>query len=374
MLRRNRVHIGGIVVMAVLAAVAAGCGSSDNSKSSSPATPSRATTSAGGSGLQETVDWIKRVDAGDVKPSKKFRIAWVKADANNPYTISEREGGVQAAAKYGATVKVFDAKFNPNTQAQQLQDALTQYDAGKFDGILIEPVAGQVICNPVRVALAKKVPIGIDNQPVCGDDGYTPGTTGYAGMQLQRYFDAHVENAFKSCTKACKAMVITGPVGFDVVTKLQAAVKKMGAKYPNVKVVANQPTDFSAQSAFKVTRDALTANPDISLVVSQWDDMMVGVTRGISQAGKTPGKDIRIYSNGADRSGTKLISSGDMNGSSVLMPVEEASYAMHQLLRFLVDGKKTDGTVWLGDAPAVKEGPGSIFITKDNVDTWKPEY
>jgi ABC-type sugar transport system substrate-binding protein len=335
--------------------------------------PPSASAASSTSSLRTTVNWIKQVEAGKVKPKKTYRIAWVKADANNPYTIAERKAGLAAAKRYGAKVKVFDAKFNPNTQSQQLQDALTGYSAGKYDGILIEPVAGQLICSRVKAALKQKVPIGIDNSPICGDDGHTPGTTGYAGMQLQRYFDAHVAAAFKTCKTSCEAAVLTGPVGFDVVTKLQAAVKKMSARYPKVDVVTNQATDFSAQNALKVMSDALSAHPKISLVVSHWDDMMTGVIRAVQQAGKKSGKDVRIYSNGADRSGVKLLKAGTMNETSILMPVEEASYAMHQLMRFLITKKKS-GTVWLGEAPEVTNGPGSIYLTKRNLAKWKPEY
>jgi galactofuranose transport system substrate-binding protein len=383
-LKRTVRSIAGAVAVGAAALALGACGSSssssDNSASSAapstststPASTSQADAGSGGAtALQQTLAFA----ASNQQPSKKSTIAWVKADATNPYTLAEEKGGLDAAKKFGVSVKVFAASFNPATQAQQLQNALTGYHAGRYQGILVEPVAGQVICPQLKAAIASGVPVAIDNGPICGAVGYYPGTVGYAGMQIQPFFNEHVENAFKSCNgQPCQAAVITGPVGFDNVTRLENAVKTMSGKYPNVKVVVNQPTDFSAQQAFTVMRNALTAHPDINLVVTDWDDMMTGVIQAIKQAGKQPGTQIRIYSNGADKTGVGLIQSGQLTESSVLMPYEEGNYAMYQLIRFLVAKQKTPGTVFLADSPVVKKGPGTITVTKSNVDRWKPEY
>lgn len=363
------------LAVAALAATCAfsACGGNANDGQSASSGGSGTSTNAkiSGAPLEQVRTWI----AQNRKAPKTFHIAWLKADAKNPYTLAEQAGGLAAAKRYGAQVKVFDASFNPNTQSQQLQDALTGFDAKKYDGIVVEPVAGVVLCPRIKQAIARGVPIAVDNQPLCGDDGFTKGTVGYAGVQLQRYFDQHAEYAFKSCKgKPCKAVVITGPVGFDVTTKLQTSLKTLKSKYPNVDVVANQASDFSAQKGLQIMRDALTANPDIDIVISQWDDEMTGVVQAIKQAGKKPGSEVRIYSNGADRAGVKLVGSGDVTETTLLMPYEEGQYAMEEMMRYLITKQKTVGTVWLPQLPLVTDGPGGMFITRDNVGKWKPEY
>lgn len=361
-----------LVAVGVTALSLAACSGNGNGGSGGSGSASKSSDAEiSGAPLEQIQAWIKK----NAKADRTFHIAWLKADAKNPYTLAEQRGGLAAAKRYGAQVKVFDASFNPNTQSQQLQDALTGYDAKKYDGIVVEPVAGVVLCPRVKQAIARGVPVAVDNQPLCGDDGYTQGTVGYAGVQLQRYFDQHAEYAFKSCKgKPCKAVVITGPVGFDVTTKLQTSLKKLKSKYPNVKVVANQASDFSAQKGLQIMRDALTANPDIEVVISQWDDEMTGVAQAVKQAGKKPGTDVRIYSNGADQTGIKLLRSGDMTETSLLMPYEEGNYAMEEMMRYLITKQKTVGTVWLPQLPLVTDGPGSMFITAANADDWKPEY
>ena len=366
-----------MVVLAItaVAALLAACGGSDSSTGSTSSNGGGSEEATGTlteqQALEQTLAWIEE----EPKTDEDLRIAWLKADAKNPYTLAEQRGGLDAAKRYGADVKVFDASFNPTTQFQQFQDALTGYESGDYDGIVVEPVAGEVLCPRVMQAIEKDVPIAVDNQPLCGDDGYTEGAVGYAGVQLQRYFDQHAEYAFKSCKgEPCEVAVITGPVGFDVTTKLQNALKMLEPKFPNVEVVANQASDFSAQEGLKITRDTLTAHPNVSVVISQWDDQMTGVVQAVEQAGKKPGTDVRIYSNGADKTGVGLIEEGRLTESSLLMPYEEGNYAMEQMIRFLLTGKKTPGTVWLPMAPIVKNGPGDMFITKENASEWTPEY
>jgi galactofuranose transport system substrate-binding protein len=344
-----------VAIGAVVGASVAGGSTHTKSRSTAP--------------IDSLLAWIK----SNKKAPKTFKIAYVKQDANNPYTIAALNGAKAAAKKYGATLKVYDARFNPTTQVQQFQDAVTAYKAHKFDAFLVEPVAGAVVCSIAKNAIKAGIPISVVNVPLCGVDGYMAGTVGYAGMQLQRYHNAHIENALKSCKAACEAAVITGPVGFENVTKEQKALKQLLPKYPNVKIVSNQATDYSAPDAYKKMRDALTAHPKISLVISGWDDEILGVVQAITQAGKKPGTDVRIYSNGADKTGVGLIKKGQMTATAVLMPREEGQYGIEMLMRYLITKQKTTGTVWLGDSPLVKQ-LGSLFVTKANVNRWKPEY
>ena len=322
--------------------------------------------------LKDTLAWIARTD---VKPKKKYRIAWVKEDAGlESYTQNETKGGLDAAKKYGATVKVYDAKFNPNQQFRDLQDAITGYKAGQYDAIVVTPVAGAVVCNEVKKAIKDGIPVEVENLSVCGDKGYTPGATGYAGMQQQRAEDEDAETAFSSCKTPCNALVITGPVGFDLTTRDNIAVKKMAKKYPNVHIVANQAGDFTPTAWFNITRQMLTAHPDIDMIVTNWDDSVVGVIRAVKQAHKTPGKDIRIFSVGGNSLGIKLVQTGQIESTNIVTPYHDGFYAMHQLFRFLITGKRSVGSLWPGDAPFITETVGTRVLTKANVGKWKPEY
>ena len=143
--------------------------------------------------LKDTLAWV----AHPQKTSKKLRIAWVKEDATlESYTQKETKGGLDVAKAFGASVKVYDAKFDPNQQFRDLQNAITAYKAGQFDAIVVTPVAGSVVCNEVKKAIADHIPIEVENISVCGDGGYTPGAIGYVGMQMQKAENEDYKEAF----------------------------------------------------------------------------------------------------------------------------------------------------------------------------------
>jgi ribose transport system substrate-binding protein len=310
-----------------------------------------------------------------VKAKKKYRIAWVKEDASlESYTQKETQAGLAVAKKYGATVKVYDAKFNPNQQFRDLQDAITGYKAGQYDALVVTPVAGSVICNQVKKAIAQKIPIELENLSVCGDKGYHPGAIGYVGMQQQRAEDEDYEVAFKSCKTPCNALVITGPVGFDLTVRDNIAIAKAKKKYPKVHVVAVQAGDFTPTAWFGIAQQQLTAHPDINMISTNWDDSVVGVIRAVKAAHKTPGKDVRIFSVGGDSLGIKLVKTGQIEATDIVSPYHDGLYAMEQVFRYLITGKKTVGSVWPGEAPFITKTVGSRVLTKANVAKWKPEY
>jgi ABC-type sugar transport system substrate-binding protein len=322
--------------------------------------------------LKDTLAWVAQTN---VKPKKKYRIAWVKEDQSlESYTQKETQGGLDAAKKYGASVKVYDAKFNPNNQFRQLQDAITAYKGGQFDAIVVTPVAGSVICNQVKKAIAQGIPIELENLSVCGDKGYRPGAIGYAGMQQQRAEDEDYRIAFSSCKTRCNALVITGPVGFDLTNRDNIAIKKAAKQYPNVHIVAVQAGPFTPTAWYQIARQELTAHPDINMISTNWDDSVVGVIRAVKQAGKTPGKDVKIFSVGSNSLGVRLVKTGQIQATNIVSPYHDGLYAMHQVFRFLITGKRSVGSLWPGEAPFITKTVGTRVLTKANVAKWKPEY
>lgn len=373
--------------VAALAVTLAACGSSESTSTSSAAASSAATPSeaaassapaatdsaspaadpaAAGTPMEQTLAFI----AEGTKLSSPARVAFLTACNSNPYCQAQTKGAEEAAAAFGMDMKLFDANFSPDAELKNVQDAIQQ----GFDGYVFIPVAEASGCASLKLLQETGKPIATANSPMCGDADYTEGTVGFVGMQTLSYFEQHVDNAFASCEGPCEVLAVGGFVGSDLFTRWESAIETGLAAHPNVTVVSNQPGNFDPGTALKVTQDALQANPDISVVISSWDDMTRGVEQGVTAAGKTPGTDVRIYSVGATIDGTKRVKDGTWTETTVLLPYEETYYSMAQLARKLETGQDTPGFTNLAEAPPVVDGPGSIFITADNADAFVPEY
>jgi galactofuranose transport system substrate-binding protein len=322
---------------------------------------------ASSTGAQAVLDFDK---SASTKPSKKYRIAYVTECVQNPYCQARLQGLKDAAAKYGFEFKVFDANFNPAEQLKQAQNAVAE----GFDGYLFAPAASAPGCSTWKQFLVPTgKPVVTMDLPMCGDTDYTSGLAATVTMQRQPFFDAYIDNAFSSCTGPCKAAAIGGFVGSDLFNFWEAAIKAAVAKHPNVSVVVDQPGNFDPATALRVMQDGLRAHPDIQLAVSPWDDETRGIAQAVDNSGKKSGTDVRIYSLGATKDGVERVKQGVYNGVTVLLPWEESYYAAVALIMAL-EGHLVNAYVNEADLPRVTDGPGTVFITKDNAGKFSPNY
>ena len=308
-------------------------------------------------------------DKTGVRPARKYRIAYLAECIDNPYCETRLKGIQAAAKKYGFGFKAFDANFNPQTQLQEVQDAVAQ----GFDGYLFAPTAAAPGCTMWRRYLKPTgKPVVTLDLPMCKDADYTRGVAATVTMARQAYFNADVDFAFRSCKSKCKVAAIGGSTGSDLFTEWERAITQGKAKFPNVKVVSDQPGNFDPRVALRVIGDVLRANPDLDVVISPWDDMTRGAEQAIVAAGKKPGKDVRIYSTGATKVGVQRVEQGAWNETMIFLPYEESYYGAVAMIMAL-EGKPVNGYVDEAEMPPVTK-LGSIHVTKQNASKFRPNY
>jgi ABC-type sugar transport system substrate-binding protein len=310
-------------------------------------------------------------DKAGVKPAKKLRVAYLTECVQNAYCQARLKGVTDAAAKFGVEFKVFDANFNPADQLKHTQNAVAE----KFDGYILAPTAAAPACAMWKQFLVPTgAPVVTVDLPMCGDIDYTSGLAGTVTMQRQGFFDAHIDKAFASCEgKPCEVAAVGGFVGSDLFNLWETAIKSGAAKHPNVKVVTDQPGNFDPRVTLQVVQDSLRAHPNLALVVSPWDDMTRGAEQAITSVGKQPGSDVRIYSIGGTKDAVDRVKNGSYNMTSILLPYEESYYGMVALI-MAMEGKPVNAYIDEALLPAVTNGPGSVFITKENADKFAPNY
>jgi ABC-type sugar transport system substrate-binding protein len=309
-------------------------------------------------------------DKSNAKPSKKYRIGYLTECVDNPYCLARLEGLKEAAKKYNFEFKIFDANFNPANQAKVVQNAVTE----GFDGYLFGPTAAQPACGLYKRLLKPtgKPVVSIDIS-MCGDADYTPGLAATLTMQGTAHFLRMVDNAFASCTKPCKVAAFGGFVGSDLFTYWENAIKETKKKYPMVQVVVDEPANYDPRIALKKTQDAMLAHPDITVVLSAFDDMTRGIDQAIVAAGKVPGKDVRIYSGGGTKLGVEKVKSGAWTSTMAYFPWDEAYYGAVALIMAL-EGKPINAYIDEALLPRAMDTTGTPFITKDNAAKYTANY
>ena len=73
------------------------------------------------------------------------------------------------AAKYGATIQVFNGEFDGEKQLNQVMSAIA---SGDFDGFVLEANNPQQLCSAAKATLEAGIVLAVTNVPVC-DAPYT---------------------------------------------------------------------------------------------------------------------------------------------------------------------------------------------------------
>jgi ABC-type sugar transport system substrate-binding protein len=362
----NRSRLAVLLVAVGLALALAACGSVDNDDSSGTEAKKSNQTE-----VSANVAAVRAFDEEGAKPKKQYKIAYLTECAQNVYCKARLRGLQAAADKFGFTFKTFDPNFNPSAQLKLVQDAVAE---GGWDGYLFAPTAGEPGCAMwERFLKPDGKPVVTLDLPMCGDPDYTPGLAGTVTMQRQQYFNELMDNAFAQCKGKCKAVTFSGFTGSDLFNFWTKASDYAEAKHPNVEVIEDYPAEFDPQKGRQDMQDALQANPDIDLVVSHDDAMASGVTSAIKSAGLTPGKDVKVYSTGGSQIGVDALASGEFNETTVLDPYDEAYYAAVALIMAL-EGKAVNGYINEAELPRITDGPGTIFITPENVAEYETNW
>jgi galactofuranose transport system substrate-binding protein len=309
-------------------------------------------------------------DKSGEKPKKKYRIAYLTECVDNPYCLARLAGLKAAAEKYGFEFKIFDANFSPATQAKVVENAVTE----GFDGYLFGPAAAQPGCGLYnRLLKPTGKPVVSIDIAMCGDPDYTAGLAATLTMQGPAHFNEAIDRAFASCEGNCSVAAVGGFVGSDLFTYWENAIKTAAKKYPNVKVVVDEPANFDPRIALTKIQSALLAHPEINIIISSWDDMSRGVEQAVIAAGKTPGKDVKIFSGGATKVGVGKVRAGTWTQTTAYLPYQEAYYGAAALIMAL-EGKPINAYIDEALLPEIVNSTGTIFITKANADKYEPVY
>jgi ABC-type sugar transport system substrate-binding protein len=101
--------------------------------------------------------------------------------------------------------------------------------------------------------------------------------------------------------------------------------------------------------------------------------MSRGVEQAVVAAGKVPGKDVMIFSGGATKVGVAKVKAGTWAMTTAYLPYEESYYGALALLMAL-EGRPLNAHIDEALLPKILDSTGTIFITKENVDKYKPNY
>jgi len=354
---RWRVAVG-VAACSAAVLLVAGCSSSSKSDAGSGG----GSGSTGGASSSATN--AAGTSTGKARSLSDINIAVFYSPTNNAYVDAFNRTADSVSKQLGAKLTVFGSN-DVSTQIQQIQSAST---SGRYNAWIIAATDPNQECNLI-LNEAKKIPVLIMNQGLCGNDTYTPGTVSFVGGQTSGVYKQYFDYIAKDNPNGGNAVLLTGPsLNYNTINA-EAGFKAMVAANPNIKTVADQQLNYTSATAYDATNSLLRAHPDTTILITNYSDMTVGAVRAIAQLGMT--SKVRVYDLGASKAALADVASGGIRMSYPLLPVEEMTKSI-QVLADYWQGKPADH-VYL-DPSQLKSFPGSPFITKANMSDFTPAY
>lgn len=235
----------------------------------------------------------------------------------------------------GMNLFMFNAKFDAQTQATQMDQAIAMRPAL----IVCFAADSQGIAPGIKKAFDAKIPVFMVNNPPVKES--VPYTVAYAGPNNYQEGQAAGEMINEKLGGKGNIVLIEGLAGQDAqIQRAQGMIDKLKDFNANINVLARQTANWRKDLAVQVMQDFWTRyGKQIDLVYAEDDTLAVGASIALQEAGVAKGS-IPIEGIGGSKEGLKAIDDGVMYGTVMQSPIVETNLEAKLAVKMVQDGIK----------------------------------
>jgi ribose transport system substrate-binding protein len=281
---------------------------------------------------------------------KKKVIGLVQIDLQNPFHLGEVEGAKEAARRNGFDLEVTSGEGDVTKQVKAFDNLIEK----GVDAISVNCIDVNAFKNSFQKAKDKGIPVVVLHSKAEG----TACTVGFDEYKLSTEVGEYAIKLLKAKNGSEKGKValLAGMLGQGLNTGRTGGFLDVMKKYPDIKVVAAEPTDWDGTKATAIMENYLTTYPDLDLIFGLSDSVTYPAANVIKNASKR--NQILITSVDGSDYALEAIKNGEMD-SSYLLAAEYAGYVKAYVPFLCSQGKTfTEDYIISG-----------VIVTKDNVDS-----
>ena len=209
---------------------------------------------------------------------KQITIGISYQNLQNEFIINIQDAVRAEAKKLNVKLIESDGQGNAENQISQVQDFLAQ----GVDAIILNPYDKEGSAPAVNLAVQTHKPIVVVNAIVSNlekANAYVGSEDAEAGrIEAQRVADV--------LNGKGNVVIIHGPNGHSAEVQRSEGIRDVLAKYPNIKVLAEQTANWDRTQALNLMENWLASGQKIDAVLAQNDEMALGALKAIEAAGK----------------------------------------------------------------------------------------
>lgn len=291
---------------------------------------------------------------------------------NNEYVAAAEKGVREIVEAAGGSIEAFDAGFNAEEQLNQIEDAIT---SGNFDAFILYSVDGVGVTVGVDSAAEAGIPVIALDAPIGPDRTSLVPYANVAGQIARTGLGdgAEIGSAIVSACEGdddCQVAFLIGFQGFPLDLDRFSAIEDIVAQYENISIVANQAADYLEDVGFDVATDMLQANPDIDVIASVGDQMILGAEIAVQDAGLEG--QVALIGQGGNQDAYNAVAEGRWFATIANIPYTNGKIAGQMALQAL-DGSLVIRSVNMYDQSPPYPASGAV-ITQENYENFTPEW
>lgn len=223
--------------------------------------------------------------------AKKIVVGFAQIGAESAWRTAETNSIKDAAKPAGVTLKFSDGMQKQENEIKAIRNFIAQ----KVDVIALAPVVDSGWDSVLKEAKKAKIPVILVDRSI-----KTADTSLYA-TYIGSDFILEGQNACKQLAIAMgnkgNIVELQGTVGSSAAVERQKGFAAELKNHPDMKIIKSESGDFTRALGKQVMEAFLKSDGDnIQGLYAHNDDMAIGAIQAIEEAGKKPGKDIKIVS------------------------------------------------------------------------------
>ncbi len=244
---------------------------------------------------------------------------------NNPFFVELQKGAEAQAKDSEIDLTITDAQNDSATQANQIQNFTSQ----NMSTIIINPVDSDAAGPSVKAAGNADIPVVAADRAVNGAEvNTTVASDNVQGGELA------AEKLAEEMGEEGKVVVLRGIAGTSASRERGEGFEKGIARFPDIEVVAQQPADFDRAKGLDVMTNLLQANPDVTGVFAENDEMALGAVKAL---GERAGSTVTVVGFDGTADGLKAVKAGTMAATVAQQPDELGRMAVRNAARLARD-------------------------------------
>jgi len=238
-----------------------------------------------------------------------------------------------------------------SSQVNQVENLI----AKKVDAIVLNPMDGKAVVPVLKKAKAAGIPVIIVDSSV--EKGNESLYIAYVGTDNFNAGELAGERMAKDLKGKGNVLIVRGANGSLAGDNRVDGFKK-GIEGSGLKVVGEQPGNWTNSVAMQVTENMLQANKSVQGLFSASDVMLDGILQALSDAGRTG---VTIMAVDGSKKAVDLVKQGEITGTMAQFPAKMGQIAVDTLIGVL------DGTTKASSVPKVIDS-GTMVYDKTNLD------